>query len=375
MTAPTFQYQVYHPVNRRRIGQLSVREPKWTEVVNGGTTFTGKVTVPDNPLSTQRIKDCTIPYGTALYAVSADNSISFGGPLVNRDWDDSTNTLAITAIDWKSWFYRTILGPTLGTDPLTDTFTNTDQLTIASRMVTRATWNDSAPYMESGEYVSGVNRNYIITGIAFRSLGAWLDDLGGLANGGFEWEVEPYFYDDGLPLVRVQYYIPQRGGVVPGLVFTKTPEGGNILRVEEMQDDATGVASRVWAVGEGPNAESTPWAGDQGPVGLSLLTDQVTQYSGALTRSQLASYARTERLYRSEFLSGLSFRVRMDNPSIFSYTKGDRCRVRVKDRFLDIDVSNCRILSREMDPDTNTVKLTVNLKDLTIPEVDTGGAV
>lgn len=376
----TFQYQVYHPVTRQRLGSLKVREAKWTEVVNGATTFTGKVTVTDNPIAAASIQTCTVPYAAALYATPDQGTISFGGPIINRDWDGDSNTLTITAIDWKSWFYRIVLGPSMGLDPLTTTYTGVDQLIIAGDMVGRATPpNDyGVPAFQAATYSTGVMRNYIVTGLEFKSLGQHLDELGSLANGGFEWEVEPQYQADGLPLPVVQFYIPQRGGTVPGLVFSKTPQGGNILKIDDMQDDASGAAGRVWAVGEGPNAESTPWAGDTDPTmaqGYYLRTDQVSKYSGALTRSQLASYARTERLYRAVFLSGLAFTVRMDNPDILSYTKGDRCRVVVRDRFLNISANNVRILSREMDPDNNTVKLTVNLNDLTLPEVDGGGSV
>jgi hypothetical protein len=363
------------------MGRLDVREAKWTEVVNGGTTFTGKVTVPDNPMVADGIRANTVPYGSSIYALPGDGSISFGGPIVNRDWDSDTNTLTITAIDWKSWFYRLIIGPKVGTtDPWTQNFTNTDQLAIASYIIDRAsaTYNNGTPPIESAFYPTGVLRNYIVTGVEFKSLGTHLDELGSLSNGGFEWEVEPYIAGDGYPKIRVQFYIPQRGSTVQGLVFRKTPAGGNILKITETSDDASAVASRIWAIGEGPNAESTPWASDESPAlagGYTLRTDQTSQYSGNFTLAQLASYARTERLYRADYLSALSFLVRMDAPSMFSYTKGDRCRVQVEDRFMNFDISNCRILGREMDPDNNTVTLTVNLNDREVPEVDSGGAV
>jgi hypothetical protein len=102
----------------------------------------------------------------------------------------------------------------------------------------------------------------------------------------------------------------------------------------------------------------------------------VSKYSGAvLDVPELASYARTERLYRSNYISGITFTTRMDAPDVFGYSKGDRCRVLVEDRFLSVDARNARILTREMNPDSNTVKLTVNLNDITLPEIDTGGSI
>lgn len=382
MSAPVLQYPVHHPVRRTRMGMLDIRDAKWTEVVNGGTTFTGKVTVPDNSVVIENIRSMTTPYAAAIYATPGDGHISFGGPVVNREWDSDSNSLAVTAIDWKSWFYRIVVGPSVyGNSALSQTFTNVEQLTIAKAIIDKAYLegiNYGTPIIETANYTTGFNRDYIQAGVDFKTLGAHLDTLGGYANGGFEWEVEPYYASDSYPRLRVQFYLPQRGGVVPGLVFLKTPDGGNILRIEDMEEDASGVARRVWAVGEGPNAESTPWGSDSDPdLGLRnvLRTDQVTTYSGALTTPQLASYARAERLYRSNVLGGMSFLVRLDNPDWMTYGKGDRCRIVVRDRFLNIDQKNVRILSREIDPDNNTAKITVNLNDVVLPEVDSGGSV
>lgn len=365
------------------MGYLDVREAKWTEMVNGGATFSGKVTVPDNPIVANAIRTNTRPYEAAIYATPGSGRINFGGPIVARSWNGDTNTLTITAIDWKSWYYRVILGPkTSGIDAWTVSYSDYELLWIAADVVYRgsADYNPGSPVIEVAAYNTGILQDYVLTGVEFKTMGAHLDALGSLANNGYEWEVEPYYAADGYPIQRVQFYRPQRGGVVNGLLFNKTPKGGNILSIEDVTDDATSMANRIWAVGEGPNAESTPWAFDEDPAmdgnpSSPLLATQVTQYTGSLTRAQLASYARAERLYRSNYLSSVTFSVRMDSPDINSYGKGDRCRIIVQDRWLDVDARNCRILSREMDPDNNTVRLTVNMNDLKLPEVDTGGSV
>jgi hypothetical protein len=378
-----FNFAVYQPVTRQPIGQLSVRDAAWSEVVNGGGTFNGKVTVPENPGAIAVIEACTRPDTSAVYAVPAAGGgvIGFGGPIVNRSWDDETNTITFTAIDWKTWAYQVVVGPALdGTSALSASYTNQDTLTIARAIVNRVRLQGTGqgiPPLDAGNNLSGVNINYLLTGVDFKTLGQHLDALGDLANGGFEWDIEPYYGNDGFPTPRVQFYRPQRGSNIPGLVFSKTLRGGNILKVEDMEDDSTGVYRRVWAVGEGPNAESTPWASNTDPalpISYALRRDMVTQYSGALSRAQLASYARSERLYRGVTLKALSFRVRLENPDWSQYGKGDRCRVIIKDRFLDIDVSNCRIVAREVDVDSMTAKLTVNLSDLALPEVDDGGS-
>lgn len=383
MSAPVFEYAVYHPVLRTRLGVLEVREPKWTEVVNGGSTFTGKVTVPDNLIGIANIRQCTNPHRAALYATVPSNSrIMWGGPILGRKWNSDTNELSITAVDWRSWLYSIVLGPKAdGTGTNTFVYDNVDQFYIARQIVSRMAADGGTaagiPIIDYGSEMTGISRTMQITGMDFKNAGETLDALANLDRG-FEWDIEPYYSNDGLPKLRFQSYFPQRGGVVPGLLFSKTPDGGNMLNVEDQDGDASGVARRVWAVGDGPNAESTPWGSDNDPElanGTVLRTDAVSSYTGALSRANLTSYARAERLYRTETLDALVFPARMDNPDLFSYSKGDRCRVLLQDRWTDLDVSNCRILSREMDPDNNTVKITVNLSDLALPEVDTGGAV
>lgn len=380
MPTPTFNYQIYHPVSRQKLGELEIREPTWVEGVNGGSTFTGKVTVPGNPLKIAEIKRLTDEWRNALY-VTSGSRIPWSGPLIARKWDSDSNTLSITGIDWRTWLYRCIVGPKAdGTGTNTFSYSNVDQFQLARNVIDRMFDNyvgAGFPYISYGGEMSGILRNFRISGMDFKSAGQYLDDLANMDRG-FEWDIEPSFFTDGLPLLYLQLYSPQRGAPVAGLRFVKTPGGGNILNVDELDYDANEVARRVWAVGEGPNAESTPWAVDNDPElaqGTVLKTDQVTTYSGALTRANLASYARAERAYRDTTLRALSFETRLTDPDIFLYGKGDRARITLQDRWVDLDVFNCRVISREMKPDNGTVKITVNLADTVMPEVDTGGAV
>lgn len=382
MAAPEFRYLVHHPVLRTKLGELDIREASWSETVNGGSTLTGKVTVPSNPLLISEIKRCTAPHRAALYVTPGFGRIQWGGVFVGRNWDDKTNTLSITVQEWRSWLFTVTLGPKPdGTGTNSTTYSGVDQLTIARAVIDRLMNGGSVaqgiPPIDYGTELSGITRNYQLNGMQLLSVGQHLDTLANLDRG-FEWDLEPYFGNDSLPMLRLQTYFPQRGGTLPWLRFDKTGNAGNILNMQDIDEDASAVARRVWAVGEGPNAESTPWAMDQDPelsAGTVLRTDQTTTYSGNLSRLNLASYARAERLYRGDTLSALKFPVRLDSPDMLSYQKGDRCRVVVKDRWIDIDVSNCRILSRDIRPDQNQADITVNLNDLALPEVDTGGSV
>lgn len=385
MVAPVFQYFVHHPVSGVLLGRLDVRDAAWSEVVNGGTTFTGKVTVPDNPAVIASIKALTELYRTALYVAVPDRArLQWGGPIVGRKWNSDTNTLDITAVDWRSWLYSVILGPKFdGTGTNTQSWTAVDQWRIAHEVVDQlsepAFGPVGVPYIDltSIDTESDIGRTFYMSGLDFKSPGTYLDELSTLDRG-FEWDLVPYYGSAGNPVLKLQIGFPQQGGVVQGLRFAKTPDGGNILNVEEVSEDGTEGARRVWAVGEGPNAESTPWAVDEDPelaLGTVLRTDVATTYSGGWPRAALAAYARAQRQQRASGLSAITFTVRLDNPDVFSYAKGDRCRFTLRDRFLDIDVKNCRILSREVHPGANTARVTVNLNDTNVLEVDTGGLI
>lgn len=384
MTAPVFQYVVHHPVTRQRLGMLDVRQASWSETVGGGSTFTGQVTVPEDQYSITHLKYLTEPDRTALYVTVPDRAqLCWSGPIVGRKWDDGTNSLTITAIDWRSWFYTILFGPKPdGTDVNLVSYTGKDQLELARAIVTQIqslTFDPQGlPLIEEGDLLySGILRDLQILGLDFKSPGAYMDSIAAL-NGGFEWDLLSYYASDGRPRLRLQTYFPQQGGVVDQLRFTKTPEGGNILNLDEVDFDATGASKRVWAVGEGPNAESTPWAVDSDPElapGAVLRRDVADTYSNAPNRAFLAAYARGDRLMRAQTLEAVSFNVRMDDPDMFGYGKGDRCRVTIRDRFLDIDLDKCRILTREFSPDINTVKVTVNLVDRRPLEIDVGSII
>lgn len=380
MVAPVFQYFVHHPVSGLPLGRLDVRDAVWSEVVSGGTTFTGKVTVPDNPSTIASIRSLTEPKRSALYAVVPDRArLQWGGPLVARKWNSDTNELTITAQDWRSWLYSVILGPSFdGTSVNARSWTSVDQWRIAHEVVEElgsADFNPQGiPYIDLSAMntPSDIGRTFYLNGLDFKSPAAYLDELATLDRG-FEWDLVPYYGPGNNPVLKLQIGFPQQGGVVPGLRFAKTPDGGNILDVEELEYDGTASVTRVWAVGEGPNAESTPWAVDEDPelaTGAVLRTDVATTFSGGLTRATLAAYARDQRRQRAPVLSPMVFTVRLDNPDMFSYAKGDRCQVTLRDRFMNIDVKNCRILSREITPSANIAKITVNLSDNTVLEVD-----
>lgn len=372
-----FKYLAHHPVKRAKLANLTIRDAEWTDTLNGGSVLTGKVTVPEDLFQAARIEEGTRPDEAAIYVQSAPGVITWGGIVKKRTWDSETNTLTLSVQEWRTWLYTAILGPKAdGSGSNIRTWTGVDQLTIARQILGIVTAEGTAggvPIITTGTETSGVNRNYGLTGMAFKSVGTYLDELASM-DGGFEWDVEFYFGDDGLPTLRLATYYPQRGGEVPGLLFK---EGFNILAKDELQMSSETRATRVWGVGEGPNAESTPYAMDQDPAlssGYVLRTDAAITFPG-VSRTTLASYARSSRGYLGLPLSQFTFTVSTDSPPFNSYQAGDRCRIVLRDRFTSLDVSKVRILSREIDAENQLMKLTVNFNDVVVPEIDLGGSV
>jgi hypothetical protein len=375
-----FSYDSHHPLRRNKLASLPIREASWSEAVNAGSTFTGKITLPSDPLQASRIIAGTTPDQAALYVSSGPGSYTWGGPIKSRTWDSKTNTFTITAMEWRSWLYQLIYGPDpAGTTTSVRNYVGVDQVTIARNILLYSLAGGisaGAPVMSLGTIGNtGVLRNYTLQGSQLRSAGSYLDEIGGFDNG-FEWDIEIEIAADGLPRPKFAAYYPQRGGVVPGLLFKL---GSTMTSYDEVTESTLATYTRVWAVGDGPNAESTPYAMDQDPgissgQGFVLRSDKVSSYTN-VTRTQLASLARSERTASGVSVTALGFNARLDSPNINSYQVGDRCRVILKDRYLNLDVSKVRIIQRDIDPDNNNVKITVNLSDLVAPEVDPGGSV
>jgi len=93
--------------------------------------------------------------------------------------------------------------------------------------------------------------------------------------------------------------------------------------------------------------------------------------------STLSADIRQERLFRKPGISSIQIIVSLNNPSVFDYDIGDRCRLVLSDRWLSYDLPSVRIIDKVVSPQQGSgqVQLTLDLTDLTEPDVDTGGGV
>lgn len=374
-----FTYSFYDQIAEIFIAELPLKDPKWVEVVNGSGTLEATVVIPEDPVRQGAIRSATRLNNSIV--VRADNGVQpWTGYIIRQKWNPQANELTIVAAEWRTWLYRFIVAP-YDNDPTSndDLFLDTEQLDIAAYLVDFQVgfyYGEGVPFIAVADYTpSGVNRDLAISGGKFRSLGAWLDDMAN-RDRGFEWEITAEDAEWGPELVYRMYY-PERGGVVDGLVFTYG-QVGNILSYESPEESNEEFVTRQWAIGEGPSSEMQPYAKDDDP-GLqndaAMRFDKVTSWSGVGDDLVLASHARAERRFYSKTLNMFQFTVSMNSPHAYSYRVGDRCSLEVHDRWLDLSYEQVRIIQREAFPDQQIMKITVDLSDDTLPEVDDEGSV
>lgn len=375
----SFRYSFYDQLQEVFLAELPLKNPQWAEAINGSGTLEARVVVPDDQAIVGLIRIATAPDNSIL--VEADNGVqAFSGYITRRRWDPVTKELIITAHEWRSWLYRFIVAP-LDKDPFSNErqWTGVDQRLIARQLVFSQLENfygAGVPFMAAyyaGD--SGVNRDLKVSGSKFRSLGTWVDSIAN-RDRGFEWDVVVAFDSNG-PLLSFRTFFPEQGSVVQGLEFSYGTSG-NILNYEEPEESNEEQVRRQWAIGEGPNSELQPYAKDDDPETLNdarLRFDKVTSWQGVSDDRTLASHARAERIFYSRTLDLFSFTVSMNNPHAYTYGRGDRCRLVVKDRWLDLNYETVRIIQRDAFPDRQQMKITVDLSDDRLPEVDEEGAV
>lgn len=372
-----FTYNVFDPLTSVFVGQLDVKAPSWIEAVNTNGTFTGSVVVPGDPELLSSLRDMTEP-GRMLYVGTDRGLIPWSGYITKRGWDPASNTLAITAIEWRAYLDRVFIAPQ--EDLLTDNvyiYDQQEQLFIARDLVAKVIADGAGqgvPNIQQEFAYSGVLRDLLVNGTKFRTLASWIDSMAS-RDGGFEWDVYVKLVSN-VPQLCFRTWFPQRGGSVAGLEFFYGSDG-NILTYDPPDETNDQRVTRQWAIGSGPDSASLPFALDDDP-GLAnntvLRLDSATSYQDIGDPTILASHARAERQFYEQTLTLFTFTTTLENPYVYDYGRGDRCRLHIKDRWIDIDVDSVRILQREVQPEVGggIVKVTVDLSDLTLPDVDTG---
>lgn len=378
-----YQYISCHPLTNAQLAPpFRMNGVTWTEAVNGNGTFEGTTTLPKNDDAAYQRFSALSPDDAAIYVRNTDtNQYSWGGPIVSRTWKPSTGEVSVTAVEWRSWLFNVFLSPKLDlTADRSYTWTGIDQLQIARDIVAWATLGgtaDGRPVIATGSEVSGKLRDLSAVGLEFKYAGELIDTMA-KRSGGFEWTIQiDADSHTGLPKLRLVFGYPEIGGLIPGLLFKRTPQGGNITLDSDIEDSVSQRRTRIWTTG---STETLPFAVDSDPdltLGRTLLRESVTNYSSVIDRTTLSSHARAERAFRAVRTNTLDVSLNENDPASGTYHAGDRGRLVYRDRMTSLDLAAVRIIERKLTPQdaAGRVSLVLDLADYELPEVDSGGTV
>ncbi len=375
-----FKYQFWDMLTQQFLGELDLKAPQWAESVEGSGTFEARVVLPEDENQISFIRQATEPDHGLV--VIADNGVQpWSGYVSKRVWDPQTNELKITATEWTSYAYRLIASIPVpgGSNTQYAAYTNQDQLIIADDIIWEYNnlWQGKGvPRMIVTYNTSAIFRQITIDGGKWRSLGTWLDSMA-KRDRGFEWDLVFSEHPTLGPRLLFRSFYPERGATPEGLEFIYG-SAGNIVSYEPPEETNEEVVRKQIAIGETATGDAQVYAIDEDPDSLAnrkLRFDKVTSWSDVSQPSTLASYARSERRFYSRAINFFTFTVSINSPHAYTYAKGDRCRLTVKDRWLDLNYENVRIIQRNVFPDSQQVVVTVDLNDDVLPEVDQDGAI
>jgi hypothetical protein len=379
MATRRYRYVTHHAVLRHQMhAGLPISDARWNRVVGSNGTFEGWITIPHDEQQIEAIRAATEPMVASIYVRSTTtNTFVWGGPIVARGWDGGK--LKIAAMEWRAWMFTLVVPPFPNQDTYYS-FDNVDQLEIAADIAASAkgagVTNGAHPFTIPAQ-VSFKFRDLHFWGGELKKAGDIIDSMAN-RDGGFDWTMNSTISPtDGMPLVEFRRYFPEMGNVVDGLVFKATSTGGNCTP-GALDESAATRYSRFWATGSGTPPDQL-FAYDEDPMlasGSVLRMDGSASYSTVSQRPTLSSNARRARRFYQPGISNITVSHNMKDIDPESYEIGDRARVIFSDRWATIDRSQVRIVDKEVSSaGAGSVKLTLDLTDDTLPEVDTGGSV
>lgn len=379
-----FRFISCHPIQRNFLDRLPFNAVRWGESVNASSALVGTIPLP---ASTQKIDSlllATEPDEAAVYVQNGLSEFVWGGVVVEQNWDQKKRIIEIAVADWRSYLYSVFLSPKLDlTADNVYTWVAKDQLQIAREIVGNVTLAnggqlDGRPAIQIGGETSGVLRDLTFVGLDFKDAGGLLDSLSRRADG-FEWDM--YFGADtnGLPVLKLGLYYPERGALISDFMLRSTDQSNNFELTAPITKSSSDRRPRIWATGATSGARQE-FAQDSDPAmadGFTLLREKSTAHSTVTDRTSLSEHAVAERRFLGVKTNYLSVRLRMkdtvDGPGIDpdSFRAGDRVRVVLKDEVYDIDLPAARFVQRDMRPYEagGVMDCVLDLSDLEPPDV------
>lgn len=396
-TPTTYRFVCYHPLTGRQLtGNLRLVGPQWSQTVDGNGTFSARLVVPENPIIVDQFKASLEPGSSAIYVIDNKGNFVWGGPIMEQEWEHASGVVTINAVEWRSWLFWKFLSPNINS-PYKDivySYTQKDQLLIARDLVTKAVApgvSGGCPSIKVGTETSGSNpipiaarRDLNVNGSDFKYVGDAIDSMAH-REGGFEWTIEIRSKSDGSPQLYFVPFYPQRGMKRTTILLKHTAStgskgnSGNILSYGPIKKSWADVRQRIWGVGSGTGSNAI-WTHDTEPrlsTGNFLMSEDVWTNSSITKLSTLGKDVRKEREYRKTGNHTVSISLLISDPDVGTYNVGDRVRLILSDRWVNLDYPSVRITEKVISPQEGSgqVMLTLDLTDLRPPDTDIGGSI
>lgn len=271
----------------------------------------------------------------------------WGGPIHKRP-SVSGETVTVSLIDWRGWFYR---APLRAVDGGSGDYivTDVDQAAIFSDLV-EAALTDTAtshltvpPIILDTPMTTGVTRKRTARQLD-GSVGTVLDTLVDTERG-IEWWT--YVVTDPADPTVLQVHVtmayPERTTDASLLLEWREGVGGNAS--DASWPDSSEAFSRVWATGDGEPPDQV-WAYDEDPDGTVLWENVIGPLDGVKNASTAFEHAYAD-LQRSKGRENhAEFTVTEETVGLTDVAPGDRARVVYADGWESVDIADARIVER-----------------------------
>ncbi|GAA4908005.1 hypothetical protein GCM10023405_31950 [Streptomonospora salina] len=344
---------------------LPLSGAQWSQALTEPGSLTGSIAItPDNR---DAIADATLPDRACLYVLDEANRVAWHGIVVARPWSPKERAITLTAAHAKAWLKSRLIRKMSGSEHVAWRWSDADQFRIVQDLIAFAASEPGCPPVRVGSQTSGVRRDLTVEAQKFTEVAEAIGTMAERENG-FDWDVSAR-YDAGAPEWVLELWFPERRRSAVPLRFEAAPSGGNILAYD-WDDSAAERITRMWALADDPPPPDALMAVDAAPglaEGHVLLREKAETFSGVAKRATLAEHARAERLASAVSPTTVQIDVTADSPPLDSYGVGDRCRLVLRDDWLDVDRSGVRVTERTIHDTTREevakATLTLDLAD------------
>lgn len=271
----------------------------------------------------------TYPGRVGIY-IYRNDQVMWGGYITKRVYDSSNRNLRVTAKSFEEYFYRIIQRKDIN-------LTNTEQLTIARKIITDNNANKDVLISLDTTTMSGVRRERNMYAYEFKTVGEELERLSSLLNG-FDWNVEVTADPTTREVNRsLSFYYPTKGKSQANtdLIF----EFPGAIRDFTISDDAENGANILSGIGAGEGDEQLSYTKvdpTQATAKYPRLEETVS-YKSVSEESTLRSHVESDLKKLLSPVTVIEVTLRGDGEGeheVGTYDVGDWARFRIDDPFL-----------------------------------------